>query len=143
MYLFKKKMSKPTCPGCKIYIKNTIKYDGNNLQLVPTDEIDLQKQLDSYKDCCSLRHYLEKFGVDALGRAKTAEFLKKTGTYADVSVYPSSLLEAHRLGSSARASAELIKKNFSKTGKEEVLDPSSHGEALSSQNSENGKENDK
>lgn len=143
MFKFKKKSNKPTCGGSKIYIKSTVKYKGNNIKLCPIDEIDLQKKLNSYKDCCSLRHYLEKFGVDSLGRAKTAEALKKTGVFSDVSAYPADLLEAHKLGASAHASAEALKQTVFQNKKTVKQDPAQASNQITEKITENGKENDK
>lgn len=90
------------CPaGEKTRDKHRLVSDGNNLSLTKVDEIDIQKQINSYEDSVSLSAMIARF-------RKTGDmsFLRgNEGVYADVTGLPTSPLRMIDAARAAQASA--------------------------------------
>lgn len=85
----RKEPAKPAPAGVRFKDENILVYEGNNMILKKVGQIDVQEQINSYRDGVDLGKMIERFK-----RGDTSAISRKQGFYADATECPTDLASA-------------------------------------------------
>lgn len=108
-----------TCAGEKFrrqYVWG--KNENNEEELIETEPIDIQAEIESYADECDIKHIVQKASFDP-EFAKSLAAGVYTGEEMDITSYPTNIHEYHQMIASAQAKMLEIQQNAQKKEKTE------------------------
>ena len=93
------------------------KDENGNTQLIETEPIDIQAEIESYADECDIKNIVRKASFDP-EFAKSLADSAKTDEIMDITEWPTNIHEYHAMMATAQAKAMELKRTQEKTANE-------------------------